>query len=719
MPEKTANYIGQEHISKSGDKWYYRELPDGQKGWSPERPTEEEIIAGSRGRGNLGGTSSDKERAKIVSEARESGLSNLALDTAISVGGDIATLGTHRLIPKGVEREGVKKGAAFLAQKLSGLTGGYLGGEAAAAAMGRDDSDVMLRTGLDRALGYGINYGMGKVGNAASVFKDEWNAPTGSPYQSTKNIASELLPHPAKVLHEKLLKRALRNAPPTPSQVKDLGDVVEFADNFNLPAVTAGGLFNADPRMAGDIKRSGLGKSIQEGQDSVVRDLLGTKSAEILNTGSNYERAKLVQDTHRTYRKERKAELSRKFDDFDKMMDQTAITVPIAYTAVNPVTGNPYQSHKTVTITGPVDITPSIQEMEPLSQAIAVLESQGNLIGESGRHASKLKSLFDNLSNTPKINDRSIADYNTVKEIRAELSDFVNSIPSANTHKAQISGVAAKLRASLSKDTDTSLMDQSIYDPQTQAKYAEVKAFTKENAGILKSKLALGAAANEDSPNQVTGKQFDKNPETLVMNAIKSGRNGLDNLAVMLPPGDRDLAGAIYMKHGLDQALDPKTGLYDSTRLNNFFFGSNGVGAGALESNVFTSHQRKTVRQFVKYMQTHEALANPSSGGSALENTAIKGMVYAGTAGVGKLMGHTFGAGGAVGGALAAGIPITRNFLEDVLMDPEGGKKILNYIHAPTARAKANNLRDLIEFTIRNGAKVVLRAPDGQEVEKN
>jgi hypothetical protein len=540
---------------------------------------------------------------------------------------------------------------------------------------------------------------------------------TGGQY--FKGVIDDILPHPSKVLHEKLLKRALRNAPPTPSQVKDLGDVVEFADNFNLPAVTAGGLFNADPRMAGDVKRSGLGKSIQEGQDEVVRNLLGTKSAEILNTGSNFERAKLVQDTHRAYRKERKAQLNQKFSDFDKMMEQTQITVPIPVPGINPATGQPFQSTKIVTITGPVDITPSIQEMEPLSQAIGVLESQGNLIGQSARHASKLKSLFDNLSNTPKINDRSIADYNTVKEIRAELSDFVNSIPSANTHKAQISGVAAKLRASLSKDTDTSLMDQTIYDPQTQAKYAEVKAFTKENAGILKSKLALGAAANEDSPNQVTGKQFDKNPETLVMNAIKSGRNGLDNLAVMLPPGDRDLAGAIYMKHGLDQALDPKTGMYDSTRLNNFFFGANGVGAGALESNVFTSHQRKTVRQFVKYMQTHEALANPTSSGSALENTAIKGAVYLGTAGVGKLMGHTFGAGGAVGGALAAGIPITRNFLEDVLMDPEGGRKILNYIHAPTTKAKANNLRDLIEFTIRNGAKVVLRAPNGEEVEKN
>lgn len=688
MPEDN---IGAVHKTKSGQLFYRHE-----DGWNTTPLTEEELAKHHIKKGqSLTGSFGSKAANEAVAAHRKTEWDDFKRTEAIGIAMDMAAPGLRHIVAPLIKYK-VGRGVASLAGQLAA---GTAVGSNIAASQGREDVSPFTEAVVDRAFDYGMR----------GVIKGAKNLGALKPSE-IGNTAKSLF---------------AKSAPLNDVQQATLRDLAQAQEFSQLPLPTGAAMSKVPESMIGQKARAELSNKILRGQGDVVDVLVPSRGVQNLNSPKEFT-DKFTADYLTQKRADKNLERS-KHENLDNLIEQTTVNVqvpqPSIPSSVVDATGNPImipQPPKNIVSTGPIDITDKVKWAAGLNEELLKIAKEGNLPDTTSRSLNSLQSMLGNLANTPQINGRYIADYRTVKAIRNSVSHLLSEFPPTDTRKRQLVGAAKNLISGLSEATEDSILNSSVYTPQTQLAYAEANALTKQNADKYNSKLGRTLESGQDFGSGKLGKEFDIDREQVIMNALKS-RNGIENLRRMSGNSYDNELSSLYMKIGLDQAQDPKTGLFDATKLDNYFFNQNGSSASILQSDIFTPQQRRVVKDFTKYMQRVGTMAAPASVDQAMRNTAIKGGIYAATAITGAGLGlHQFGAGGVVGGALAAVIPITRKFIENVLMDPEGGRLVQKMIYSPTSKAQQTNRSKLVEFAIRNGVKVLVRKPDsGEEHEIN
>jgi hypothetical protein len=365
------------------------------------------------------------------------------------------------------------------------------------------------------------------------------------------------------------------------------------------------------------------------------------------------------------------------------------------------------------TYVAPINITRIANDSDQLRDTLQRTLTEGNINEPTRHHLNNLVGLLQGIADAPPLEDgtrhMNYADTATVRNsLRALIKDF----PSTDSRKTGISATANRIMNGLSQATHETAQ---TWSPERRLAYATANQLTMRNAHLFNNRdVAVPLAGNQVAGNRpfrgLTGKDLDVDPEQTILSALKSD-NGVEQLRRSIGAHHDDQISSVFVKLGFDHALDNKTGLYDGEKLSNYFF-KNVKNNAIMESDLLLPEQRRVIKDFTKYAQRLSSLTaeTPTTGLDWKSTRMASGLLSFGVGGLGMLTGGGLPMAAKTGLGLAVAIPITSNFIEGVLMNPQGGKLVQKLIYSPTTQQQLAAKQSLTEFAVKHGAKVFIRA---------
>jgi len=645
-------------------------------------------------------TADDPEILKQVAETSSPGVKSflnarakrIGRQTLVGVGADIAGMGLPRLLPPPMRGPVV--------DKLAGLLGGLWGGTTTSLGVGRlqgiENPSPFLESVENLALDAGI---AGTIG-AAKLAKGG----------KTK-------------LTEFATKMAAKAGPLNKYSSDIVKDVAAFSEDYRMPNPLAGSINEgAIPLGAiGTKSKVALADAMLLSQNRAKR--IAIPEPEI-RLQENLNLAKTADD--------RRREVIKTYDVFkgqeraahkhlESINDKDIQVVQIPQMPVQVMVGGVPTMYTPPpverTYTAPIDITSVADWAVKLRDQLTKALTEGHLDDKTRAHVGQLEGMLNGIADAPKTSTGAkLMDYNDTKAIRNSLAYLISDFPDSHAQKPQMSGLARSIQGGLSDATHATAL---TWTPQRQLAYNEANKLTQRNTRMFESDYATDMLYDSQTKG-VSGKGKDVDPEQVMLKALGS-LNGFEQ-AILASGGKatRKLT-SMFVKMGFDKALNKETGLYDGNKLSDYFI-NDIKNNSILESRYLLPEQRRVIKDFTRYMQRLSTITKetPQSGFDWKTTRIGSGMLSFAVGGAGYLGGGGMPMAARTGLGLAVAIPLSSGFIENILMNPEGGKLIQKMIYSHTTQQQMAAKSAILDKAIKNGVKVIIRTvtPGGDEEEK-